>query len=37
MILYNIKKVVEHKFNEGDKEIFEQYKQDLIDSGELEK
>lgn len=34
-IIYNIKKVLEYKLTEADKKIFGQYKQDLIDEGEL--
>lgn len=34
-IIYNIKKVLEYKLTEADKKIFELYKQDLIDEGEL--
>lgn len=34
-IYYNIKKLLEYKLTEADKETFEQYKQDLIDKGEL--
>ena len=35
-VFYNVKKVLEYKLTEADKETFEQYKQDLIDAGELE-
>ncbi|MBS7290966.1 MAG: hypothetical protein KIG58_01400, partial [Bacteroidales bacterium] len=35
-VYYNVKKVLEYKLTEADKETFEQYKQDLIDEGELE-
>jgi len=34
-IFYNIKKVLEYKLTESDKETFEQYKQDLEDEGQL--
>ena len=34
-IFYNIDKIIEYKMTDKDKEIFEEYKQQLIDDGEL--
>ena len=30
-VLYHVKKVLEYKFNENDKQLFEDYKNDLIE------
>ena len=32
-VLYHVKKVLEYKFNENDKQLFEDYKNDLIEQG----
>ena len=34
-IFYNIDKVIEYKMTEGDQKLFDDYKQELIDNGEL--
>ena len=35
-VLYHVKKVLEYKFNETDKQTFEDYKNDLIEQGLLD-
>jgi hypothetical protein len=35
-VIYHVKKVIEYKFNETDKQTFEDYKNDLIEQGLLD-
>ncbi len=34
-VFYNNDKIIEYKMTEGDQKIFDEYKQDLINAGEL--
>jgi hypothetical protein len=35
-VIYHVEKVLEYKFNENDKQLFEDYKNDLIEQGLLD-